>query len=105
VTEIRAVIANERLIPTRSAADVRNKISSPDRVAITGDNLKVLYAATSTQITFERPTEQKRDPATVRIASIPGYGVVYVRWLVLGQGPYTVNVRSAKGGVATGTAK
>jgi hypothetical protein len=105
VTEIRAVIANERLIPTRSAADVRNKISSPDRVAITGDNLKVLYAATSTQITFERPTEQKRDPANVRIASIPGYGVVYVRWLVLGQGPYTVNVRSAKGGVATGTAK
>lgn len=105
VTEVRAVIANERLIPTRSAADVRNKISPPDRVSINGDNLKVLYAATSTQVTFERPTEQKRDPANVRVASIPGNGVVYVRWLVEGKAPFTVTVRSAKGGVATATSK
>jgi hypothetical protein len=101
LTEVKAVIANERLTPTRSAADVRNKISPPDRVSISGEDLKVLYAAISPQITFDRPTEQKRDPANVRVASIPGHGVIHVRWLVAGTGPFSVTVRSTKGGVAT----
>jgi hypothetical protein len=105
LTEVRATIANERLQPTHSAADVRNKISPPDRVSITGGNLNVLYAATSTQVTFERPNEQKRDPANVRIRNIPGYEVVYIRWLVQGKGPFTVTVRSIKGGVATAATK
>lgn len=105
LTEVRAVIINERLMPTHSAADVRNKITPPDRVSIGGENLKVLYAASSTQLTFERAAEQKRDPANVSIRNIPGYEVVYVRWLVQGKGPYTVSVRSTKGGVATVVAK
>ena len=36
----------------------------------------------------------------IRIDTIPGMGAVHVRWLVRGQRPYTVTVRSVKGGTA-----
>ena len=46
--------------------------------------------------------EQKRQPEKMRIDTIPGMGAVHVRWLVRGEGPYTVSVRSVKGGSARG---
>lgn len=46
--------------------------------------------------------EQKRHPEKMRIDTIPGMGAVHVRWLVRGEGPYTVAVRSIKGGSARG---
>ena len=44
--------------------------------------------------------EQKRQPEKMRIDTIPGMGAVHVRWLVRGERPYTVTVRSVNGGSA-----
>lgn len=42
--------------------------------------------------------EQKGQPEKMRIDAVPGMEAVHVRWLVRGKGPYTVTVRSIKGG-------
>ena len=52
---------------------------------------------------FEHPHEQKREPAAMRLDTIPGMKAVYVRWLVEGAGPYTVTIQSTKGGTAQRT--
>jgi hypothetical protein len=104
VNEVTAAIVNERLTPTHNSADVRNHISPPDRISITGGaGMKVLLATTADNILHGGAKEQKRNPAQVRVKNIGGMGVVYVRWLVTGGGPYTVAVRSTKGGVHTAT--
>jgi hypothetical protein len=41
----------------------------------------------------------------MRIPNVPGMGAVYVRWLVEGPGPFTVSVRSVKGGTAQRTSQ
>jgi hypothetical protein len=47
---------------------------------------------------FTDAESQRRRPERLEVANIPGMQAVYVRWLVEGQGPYTVSVRSLKGG-------
>jgi hypothetical protein len=66
--------------------------------------LKVVASYWSDERFFERPTEQKREPATLELPAVPGMGAVYCRWLVQGSGPYTVSVNSVKGGRASSEA-
>ena len=54
---------------------------------------------------FEQPSDQELNPATVEVPSIGSQGVVYVRWLVRGRGPFTVTVDSVKGGMASGVSQ
>lgn len=98
LTEITAVLENTRLCPTRSAADVRRKITSPDLATLQGAEWKVVAGLISNDPYFESPREQKRRPEQLRIESIPGHGVLYVRWLATGRGPFTVTLESKKGG-------
>jgi hypothetical protein len=100
IFEVTAVVANERMIPTRTAADVNRKLSPPDRVTLSGDNLQVLAGLVSDDQFFTQPKEQPRRPATLQIEAIPGMSARYVRWLVKAEGPLTVEIRSTKGGVA-----
>ncbi len=100
LSEVTATVTNERLQPTHSAGDVKNKITPPDIVSIEGKDLKVIAGMQSEEKFFERPKEQKRDPAKMKIDSIPGMKAVYIRWIVEGAGPYTVTVKSVKGGIA-----
>jgi len=37
-------------------------------------------------------------PQTMRVPSVPGMGAFHIRWLVRGDGPYTVSVQLAQGG-------
>jgi hypothetical protein len=47
--------------------------------------------------------EQKNNPQTIEVSNIPGLDAVTVKWIVQGgNGKYTVNVDSKKGGLATG---
>jgi hypothetical protein len=62
--------------------------------------LKVVAALRSSEPFFQNAEEQEYHPEKVRISNIPGMGAVYVRWLVEGAGPYTINVQSVKGGSA-----
>lgn len=96
--QVDAVIANDRLQPTRLGVDIEHRITIPDRVEISGKDLKVIAGLTSNEPFFLRPEEQEHHPRQMQIESIGGHGVVYVRWLVSGKPPFEVSVRSIKGG-------
>ena len=98
--EVTAIVVNEKVIPTRSAHDVAKKITPPDRVRISGDKLQVLMAFTSDNLLFDGAEERLRRPADLRIDAISRLRPLYVRWLVRGKEPFTVTVRSVKGGVS-----
>ena len=98
LTEVTAAIVNERIIPTHSAADVKRKITRPDLVSVSGRDVKVVAGMTSSDRYFRRAKEQRRGPRALRIPTISGHGLVYVRWLVTGGGPFTVGIDSVKGG-------
>ena len=96
--QVTAILENPKVCPTHSAADVKRKITPPDIVSLTGDNLKVVLGLKSNEQFFQNPTEQRRDPARLKLDTIPGRGIVYVRWLVERDGPLTVGIESVKGG-------
>jgi hypothetical protein len=95
---VTARVVNNRLTPTHAANDVANKITPPDVVSIVGKDIKVLTALQSRDLFMRHPQEQRRKPEAVRVRNIPGMRAVYLRWIVKGAGPYTVTVRSIKGG-------
>jgi hypothetical protein len=98
LSQVTAIAENQRLIPTRSAIDVKNRITPPDVVSLTARNATVVLGLTSPEPFFQSAREQVREPIKIELASVPGHGVVYVRWLVKGQGPFTVTIQSVKGG-------
>ncbi len=97
LTEVTAIVINRKLAPTHTQQDVENKISRPDHVTLSGG--KVIAAFRVTNPLQNSTEEQTLDPATIKLANIPGGGVpVTVRWIVEGSGPFTVTVDSPKGG-------
>lgn len=101
--QVTAIIENRKTIPSRLAIDAARNLTPADRVTLAGG--KVLTAQISDEPFFTEPKEQRREPATVKLQSVPGHHVVYVRWLVTGAGPYKVTVASVKGGTDTREAK
>ena len=96
--EITATIYNERLMPTHSHQDLKNKIERPDYVTIEGPDVIVGMVVENDD--FNIVSEQKNTPGKLAVANIPGMGTVKVRWLVSGKGDYRISVDSAKGGMA-----
>ncbi|MCA9188019.1 MAG: hypothetical protein KDA99_20465, partial [Planctomycetales bacterium] len=96
--EITAIVENSRLIPTRSAINIRYKITPPDIVSIEGKDLEVVTAMLDHEPFFREATAQTRNPAQVTVDQIPGQGVVYVRWYVKDATQGRVKVKSVKGG-------
>lgn len=101
LSEITAVVRNERLTPTHAAVDVRRKITRPDHVTIAGEGIEVALGQYSSDLLMRRATRQESNPAQVAIPNLPGNSTTYVRWIVRGQGPVTVTVDSIKGGRAS----
>jgi hypothetical protein len=94
--EVRARVSNPRLVPTRTAQDVERGISAPDRVSIEGGRVVAGFR-------LEDPlsgiaVEQRHRPERIELESIPGMGTAAVKWIVRGDGPFTVTVESTKGG-------
>jgi hypothetical protein len=99
LTEVTAVVANERVTPTHSAADLKHQITPPDIVSISGEDLKVIAGMRDNEQFSRRPEVQKRNPARIEVPSIAGMRPVYVRWIMEGKGPFTVRIQSVKGGI------
>lgn len=99
LTEVRASIVNKRAIPTRLEVDVVNRINRPDRIRLTGGT--VVTGGIRTAYADGRFTEQTHNPAELLVDAIPGNGAVHVTWIVRGNGPFTVEVESPKGGRAS----
>ncbi|OHB71336.1 MAG: hypothetical protein A2V70_15080 [Planctomycetes bacterium RBG_13_63_9] len=98
LVEVTAVVANRKLTPTHSAVDLKHKITPPDVVTIEGEGIRVVMGMAAFDRFFRKAKEQPLRPECLRIDGIRGMGAVYVRWLVEGEGPYRVTVRSIKGG-------
>lgn len=96
--EVTAVISNERVIPTRTFQDVKNKITRPDWVSLEGG--KVIAGGILENRWLGIMREQKRNPERLEVENIAGMGSVVVRWIVDGGSSYTVKVDSEKGGKA-----
>ncbi len=99
LTEVTAVVVNRRLAPTHTQQDVENRISAPDRITLAGG--RVVTGFVIDNAVSGDATEQKRNPATIDIANIAGQGIVRVKWIVSGAGPFTVTVESEKGGTSS----
>ena len=91
-------IENLRLIPTRTSQDVKNHISPPDTVSLSGKNVKVLSSGRVTDRFFKRVDAVKRRPERVELDSIGGMSAVRVQFVVSGRGNFTIRVDSAKAG-------
>lgn len=101
IKEVTAVVRNERVIPTHSSFDVANKIELPNIVSLEGGN--VLSGMIVQNVDFGLTSEQKQDPANLKVPTINGHSHVTVRWLVKGGSNYKVTVDSKKGGIASKT--
>ncbi len=97
LTEVTAIISNTRIAPTHTQQDVENNISRPDWITIEGGDVVAGFIINNTL--QDIATEQQHEPARISVANIPGMSTVTVRWLVRGNGPFTVTVDSPKGGV------
>ena len=99
LTEVTAVVTNPRLAPTHTQQDLENRITRPDHVTLQGG--RVIAGFLIDNPLNGDATEQKRDPATIKVRNIPGNGIVRVKWIVQGTGPFTVTADSEKGGVSS----
>ncbi len=96
--EVTAIVSNSRVIPTHTHHDVKNKITRPDWISITGG--RVIAGGELENRFLGILKEQKHNPSRLNIENIPGMGSVAVRWIVEGGSSFTVKVDSEKGGMA-----
>jgi len=101
LTQVTATIKNDRLMPTHASQDLKYKITRPDYISLKGAN--VVAGMIVENEDFGVTKEQKHNPEKLVVRNIPGNSVVKVRWIIKGNGNYTVEVDSAKGGVAKGS--
>ncbi|KEO73102.1 M14 family metallopeptidase [Anditalea andensis] len=98
VKEITATIFNERIMPTHSSQDLKYNIERPDYVTISGAS--VITGMIVEDEDFNKVKEQKHNPERIAMKNIPGMNATKVRWIVTGNGNYSIKVDSAKGGLA-----
>ena len=99
LTEVTAIIKNDRLMPTHASQDLKYKIERPDFISLSGG--KVIAGMIVNNDDFNVTTEQKVNPEKLRINNISGNSTVKVRWIVKGGSNYKVTVDSAKGGLVS----
>ncbi|MFN2395600.1 MAG: M14 family metallopeptidase [Bacteroidales bacterium] len=95
--EIIAVVANTRLMPTHAGIDLKFKIERPNYISLEGG--KVLSGMKVINRDLNIVEEQKINPSVIQAENIPGMSTITVKWIVDGNGPFSVKVDSAKGGI------
>ena len=101
--QVDVIVKNERVVPPHSSQDVKNKITRPDYVRISGPDVQVVAAFLVDNPLLNLAREQKHHPERIAVDNIPGMGAVQVRWLVSGKTPFTITLDSVKGGKAQAT--
>jgi hypothetical protein len=95
--EVTAVIANKRLIPTHSGANLQFGIDRPNHISLEGGN--VLTGMIVHDPDLNVVEEQKVNPSVIEVKNISGMSTVTVKWIVEGSRNLSVTIDSAKGGV------
>ena len=98
-----AIVSNSRIIPTHTSQDVKNKITRPDWIALSGGDVVAGGILENRFLGIVK--DQKYSPQRLNIENIPGMGSVAVRWIVEGGNSFTVTVDSEKGGKAVRNSK
>lgn len=100
VSAITATIFNSRIIPTHSSFDLKNKITPPNYISLSG--AKVIASMLVENEDLGLFSEQKPNKDVIEINNIGGMQTVKVRWIVAGQ-PTNVKIKveSLKGGVVS----
>jgi hypothetical protein len=101
LTEVTAIVANRRLVPTHTQQDVENRITPPDYVSLTGGTVIAGYRVTNERT--GESAEQEANPARMELGNIAGRALERIKWIVRGNGPFTVTVTSVKGGTHSRT--
>lgn len=94
--KVWVTVENGKLIPTRTQQDVKNHISPPDVVSLSGREVKVISAGRLTDRFFRRVEAVKNRPERVELDTIGSMGAARVQFIVRGRGSFTVRVDSAK---------
>ena len=100
LTEINLTIDNVRATPTHSSHDLKNRISPPNVITLSG-------AVVVSGFIMRNPDlgvgdEQVFEPEALRVSNIGGMGSVHLRWFVKGSpSAIEVSVNSQKGGQST----
>jgi hypothetical protein len=97
--QIDLIIRNDRVLPTRSAHEIKNKITRPDIVSISGKNMTVIAGFLVEDPYLLIASEQKYQPQDLKVETIDGMGTVHLRWIVKGDRPFDIKVDSYKGGI------
>lgn len=95
--EITAVIANNRLIPTHSGANLKFGIDRPNYISLEGGNVVAAMIVHDPDLNVVE--EQIVNPSVIEVDNIPGMSTITVKWIVEGGRNLSVTVDSAKGGV------
>jgi hypothetical protein len=99
LSEVIAVIANKRMIPTHAGIDLKFKIERPNYISLEGGN--VLAGMIVKNRSLNVVEEQKHNPAVMKVDNISGMSTVTVKWIVEKGNKLSVKVDSSKGGVVT----
>ena len=99
VYRVRAVLANERIIPTISEQARRNRLQRPDWALISGKKVKVLAGGPVNDRWLGKMRPVKHHPEKIRLTDgIRGMSERVVEWIVQGSGKVTVALDCVKGG-------
>jgi len=93
LTSIAATIVNSGMMPTHSAQDLTLHLTGPDIISL-NTKAEIISAEIIAPIAKDSINSKQ-----ITIDNIGGNDQVTVRWLVKGNGPHDISVKSIKGGM------
>ncbi len=89
---------NKRQIPSRASLAATKKMGMPDSLTIKGEGITVIAGGRPTdRWRLERITLQEKTPAVqLSESGVPGKGIWHVRWIVAGEGKFTIDYKAEK---------
>lgn len=96
--QIDVIIKNSRVLPTRSAHELKYRITPPDYVTFRSEKARVVAGFVVENPYLNQVQEQKFQPARIAVSAIEGMAAVHLRWIVAGNPPFELAIASQKGG-------
>ncbi|RUL82964.1 M14 family metallopeptidase [Tautonia sociabilis] len=97
--QVTASVANDRLLPTRSAQARRRNIGLPDRFSISGAGITVAGGGRLLDADTGRMDPVEHHPERLELPDgVGGRATERVRWFVVGSGEATIRFEAQKGG-------
>lgn len=99
--QVDVIVRNDRVLPTRSAHEIKNNITPPDIISIDGKGFNIITGSIVSDPYLNLAKEQKYHPQDLQVETIDGMSTVHLRWMISGDGPIDIKVDSNKGGLIT----